>query len=130
MLGNYTSGAMQSFTVIEPRHRSGGGAGGSATNKVADTCTSTDLSPSDYDGLCFDSNGTPISHREKILKLLNPNATPSDIGNYVTVAGFIRDVFALLDIPFRGAMPDAYNSTPVSEKLFAKVVKKLGVLIK
>lgn len=127
--GNYTSWAMQSFTVRNPR--SGWGWGGSASNsRESDVCTSTDLSPSDYDGLCFDSNGTPVSHREKIIKLLNPNATPSDTGNYVTVAGFIRDVFALLDIPFRGTMPESYSNTPVPEKLFAKVVKKLEKLYK
>lgn len=119
---------MQSFTVIAQAPRRIGVGGGSSRNP--DACTGKDLSPSIYDGLCFDSNGTPVSHREKILKLLNPNATPSDTGDYVTVAGFIRDVFALLDIPFHGTMPESYANTPVSEKLFAKVVKKLEKLYK
>lgn len=120
---------MQSFTVLaEAPRRSGGGGGAGITSRTPDNCT-TDLSPSDYDGLCFDDAGIPITHRTKLIKLLNPNATPSDTGTHVTVAGFIRDIFALLDIPFRGTMPEAYTNTPVSEKLFAKVVKKLGVLL-
>lgn len=124
IVGNQTSWAIQYFKVNS--RRSGWGAGGAASSsRTSDTCPSTDLSPSNYDGLCFDSNGTPLSHREKILKLLNPNATPSDTGDYVTVAGFIRDVFALLNIPLRGTMPEAYQTTPISEKLFNKIINHL-----
>lgn len=125
VVGNYTSWAMQSFTVLAPApRRSGGGGGAGTTSKIPDNCTATDLSPSEYDGLCFNDAGIPITHRTKLIKLLNPNATPSDTGATLTVAGFIRDVFTLLDIPFHGTMPEAYN-TPISEKLFNKLVKRL-----
>lgn len=125
IVGNISSWSIQSFTISRP-HRGGGGGWARAT----DDCNGKDKSPSFYDGLCFPDTGVEPNQRQTLLSSYKSGAVASDTGTTLTIAGFVRDVFALLGIPFHGTMPEAYTTTPVPEKLFTTIVGRLQVLFK
>lgn len=124
--GNYTSWAMQSFTVIAQLPSQWVGGGGGYTQ--VDTCSYGDFSSSFYDNKCFDTT-IPATHRQKILNTYNSGAVVTDTDS-VSLYGFITDVFTLLNITPRRPIGEKFKAAPITEKIYIQILNLLNNRLK